>query len=124
MISCVVKSYIIYISIIYFCFLSECHVTAPPTLTGRSPGARRDLKSPGGEVGAVVEIGAETGGGREIGDIGVTPQRAATPVRLIINVILIIKTSLLSLQTPAMTEAKGEETERKKDFQRLRGWPR
>ena len=69
-------------------------------------------------------IGAETGGGREIGDIGVTPQRAATPVRLIINVISIIKTSLLSLQTPAMTEAKGEETERKKDFQRLRGWPR
>ena len=56
-------------------------MTAPPTLTGRSPGARRDLKSPGGEVGAGVETGAETGGGRETEGTGDTPQTAATPVR-------------------------------------------
>ena len=59
-------------------------MTAPPSLTGRCPGARRDLKSPGGEAGAAVEIGAETGGGRETGDTADTHQRAVIPVRMFI----------------------------------------
>ena len=56
-------------------------MTAQPTLTGRSHGVKKDLKSLGGGVGAEVVTGAETGGGRETGDTGDTPQIAATPVR-------------------------------------------
>ena len=56
-------------------------MTAPLTPTGQCHGARKDPKSPGGEVGAGVETGVETGGGRETEGTGDTPQTAATPVR-------------------------------------------
>ena len=65
-----------------FVFCQKCHATAPLTPRGQFPGARRDLRSPGGEAGVGAEIGAETGGGRETGDTGVTRQRAATQVRM------------------------------------------
>ena len=65
-------------------------MTVPLTRRGRCLGARRDPKSPEGEAGAGVETAAGTGGGRETGDIGDTRQRAVTPVRIIIILILII----------------------------------
>ena len=63
-------------------------MTVPLTRRDRCLGARRDPKSPEGEAGAGVETGAVTGGGRETGDIGDTRQRAVTPVR--INIIILI----------------------------------
>ena len=73
-----------------FVFCQRCHATAPLTPRGRYPGARRDLRSPGGEAGAGAEIGAETGGGRETGDTGGTPQRAATQVRMLELMMILI----------------------------------
>ena len=98
-----------------FVFCQRCHATAPLTPRGRYPGARRDLRSPGGEAGAGAEIGAETGGGRETGDTGGTRQRAATQVGISDNSDL-IKTPL----TVIIADSSYDRSKRRRDREKER----